>query len=103
MKDVPTPWWVTANSWQYTTIYDANGDTICRLNLDDWGVTEEIQDVLEKRQSEVAKLIVDSVNLRPSREQIAYVIREKKQGFDIPQDLALEMADAILSLNTSCK
>lgn len=34
----------------------------------------------------------------PTREQIAYVIREKKQGFDIPQDLAFEMADAILAL-----
>ena len=32
-----------------------------------------------------------------SRETIAYIIREKKMGFDIPQDLALEMADAILA------
>lgn len=34
----------------------------------------------------------------PTREQIAYVIQQKKQGFQIPQDLALEMADAILAL-----
>jgi hypothetical protein len=38
------------------------------------------------------------VNRKPTREQIAYVIQAKKQGFAIPLDLALEMADSILWL-----
>lgn len=62
MRYAPTPWTFTANSWQYTTIYDANGDAICRLDLEDWGVTEDNQDDLEKVQEKVARLIVDSVN-----------------------------------------
>lgn len=62
MKEAPTPWTLTANSWQYTTIYDANGNTVCRLDLEDWGITEENQDELEKVQAKIARLIVDKVN-----------------------------------------
>lgn len=62
MKDVPLPWSITANSWQYTTIYDANGTPICRLDLEDWGVTESNQDALETLQAKVAHLIVSAVN-----------------------------------------
>lgn len=62
MKDAPLPWTATANSWQYTTIYDANGIPICRLDLEDWGVTEENQDALEALQIKVAVLIVSAVN-----------------------------------------
>ena len=62
MKEAPLPWTITANSWQYTTIYDGNGDVICRLDLEDWGVTEENQDDLEKVQAKVAALIVSAVN-----------------------------------------
>ncbi|MCK1577833.1 hypothetical protein [Bradyrhizobium sp. 174] len=51
-----------ANSWQFTTIYDANDTVICRLDLEDWGVNEKNQDALEVEQARVAKLIVDSVN-----------------------------------------
>lgn len=62
MKEAPRPWKFIANSWQYTTIYDANGDVICRLDLEDWGVTEDNQDDLETVQAKVAAMIVDSVN-----------------------------------------
>jgi hypothetical protein len=62
MKEAPLPWKFTANSWQYTTIYDANGDAICRLDLEDWGVTEDNQDALEAVQAKVAALIVEAVN-----------------------------------------
>ena len=62
MKEAPLPWRFVANSWQYTTIYDGNGDVICRLDLEDWGVTEENQDDLEKVQAKVAALIVAAVN-----------------------------------------
>jgi hypothetical protein len=61
-KDAPLPWTVTANSWQYTTIYDGNGDVVCRLDLEDWGVTEENQDELETLQAKVAALIVAAAN-----------------------------------------
>ena len=48
------PWSVCANSWQYTSVYDENSHLICRLNLDDWGVTEENQKELEAAQAEIA-------------------------------------------------
>jgi hypothetical protein len=62
MKEAPLPWTFTANSWQYTTIYDGNGDAICRLDLEDLGVTEDNQDTLEKVQAKIAALIVAAVN-----------------------------------------
>jgi hypothetical protein len=46
-----------------------------------------------------AKQTNDQANQKPpTREQIAYVIRQKKAGFQIPEEMALEMADAILAL-----
>ena len=51
-----------ANSWQYTTIYDADGKILCRLDLEDWDVTEENQDALEKEQADLAALIVEGLN-----------------------------------------
>lgn len=60
--EAPLPWTATANSWQHTTIYDAGGHAICRLDLEDWGVNEENQDRLEKGQAEVTALILDAVN-----------------------------------------
>lgn len=58
----PLPWTMTQNSWQYTTIYDANRSPICQFDLEDWHVTEENQDDLEKVQAKVANLIIASVN-----------------------------------------
>ena len=58
----PRPWTSTANSWQYTTIYDADGRPVCRLDLEDWGVTEDNQESLEKEQAEIAELILSAVN-----------------------------------------
>jgi len=62
IKDAPLPWTFATNSWQYTTIYDAAGEAICRLDLEDWSVNEENQCDLERRQEMVAQLIVQSVN-----------------------------------------
>ena len=62
IKDAPLPWTFTANSWQYTTIYDATGEAICRLDLEDWDVNEENQYDLEQRQEMIATLIVKAVN-----------------------------------------
>lgn len=61
-KQAPLPWTVTQNSWQYTTIYDAEGNSICRLDLEDWNVTESNQDGLEKIQTQIANRIVNAVN-----------------------------------------
>lgn len=33
------PFTMVANSWQFTTIYDAGGVPVCRLDLEDWDVT----------------------------------------------------------------
>ena len=62
IKDAPLPWTFVGNSWQYTTIYDATGEAICCLDLEDWGVNEENQYDLEQRQEMVANLIVQAVN-----------------------------------------
>lgn len=51
-----------ANSWQYTTIYDADNVPLCRFDLEDWDVTEENQDELERKQAELAELIVSFLN-----------------------------------------
>jgi hypothetical protein len=56
------PWSATANSWQYTTIYDANRATVCRFDLEDRGVTEDNQDTLEKQQEQTVNLVVIAVN-----------------------------------------
>lgn len=61
-KQAPLPWTLTQNSWQYTTIYDAEGNHVCRLDLEDWSVTEENQDDLEKVQTQIASRIVKGVN-----------------------------------------
>ena len=42
----PRPWKAVANSWQYTTICDANGNEVCRLDL------ERFDDLNEDNQSE---------------------------------------------------
>ena len=43
------PFHKVENSWQYTTIYDADDKPICRFDLEDIGdVTEDNQDELDK-------------------------------------------------------
>jgi hypothetical protein len=71
------PWTVTANSWQYTSIYDFGGHVVCRLDLEDWGVTEESQDRLEKSQAKVAAFIIKAVN---SHDEMARML-EKIEPF----------------------
>jgi hypothetical protein len=58
----PLPWTLTQNSWQYTTIYDANKSPVCQLDLEDWHVTEANQDELETVQASVATLIITAAN-----------------------------------------
>lgn len=56
------PWHSFDNSWQHTTISDANDVPVVCFDLEDWAVTEETQDALEKRQAELAAFIVRAVN-----------------------------------------
>ena len=58
----PLPWTSVANSWQYTSIYDADNLPVCRFDLEDWPVTEDNQDAFEKAQAEVVALVVEAVN-----------------------------------------
>ena len=62
MSEANIPWSLVANSWQYTTIYDADEAVMCRLDLEDWDATEETQDDLEKHQASIARQIVRAVN-----------------------------------------
>lgn len=62
-KQCPGPWTITDNSWQYTTVYDADGYAVCRLDLEDWGVNEDNQDTLERLQAKVAAVIAAAPDL----------------------------------------
>lgn len=53
-------WYFVENSWQYTTVYDADRVPICRLDLEDWGVTEDNQERLEGLQTSYAQLIAQA-------------------------------------------
>jgi hypothetical protein len=83
-KRALAPWSATANSWQYTTIYDGTGDPICRLDLEDWGVNEDNQDQLEMEQARVAAILVAAPDLLEAlkwyAEQLSHVRKNHKEG-----------------------
>jgi hypothetical protein len=56
------PFTSVGNSWQYTTIYDAKQDVVCRFDLEDWHVTEDNQGALEEDQAALVAFIVHAVN-----------------------------------------
>ena len=62
VPNAPTPWHAVANSWQYTTIYDADGLPVCRFDLEDWPVTEENQQEFEKAQAALVARVIEAVN-----------------------------------------
>lgn len=83
MKAAPIPWTLTKNSWRYTTIFDAEGTPICRLDLEDWSVTEGNQATLEKVQAQIARRIIDAVNAinnESSEELILRLLGEFKES-----------------------
>jgi hypothetical protein len=53
----PGQWRFVGNSWQHTTVYSQDDVPVCRLDLEDWDVTEDNQDELEAEQERVARLI----------------------------------------------
>lgn len=62
----PRPWKAVENSWQYTTIYDANGNEVCRLNLERFaGLSEDTQEHYEAIQRADVELILQAAVLTP--------------------------------------
>ena len=62
----PRPWKAVENSWQYTTIYDANGNEVCRLNLERFaGLSEDTQEHYEAIQRADVELILQVAALTP--------------------------------------
>ena len=60
----PRPWKAVENSWQYTTIYDANGNEVCRLDLERFdGLNEDTQEEYEEIQRNDAEMIIRAVNV----------------------------------------
>lgn len=56
-KRIEGPWSFVGNSWQFTTVYGPDGERICDLDLEDWGVTEDNQSDMETEQELIARLI----------------------------------------------
>ena len=66
-KTSPMPWKAVENSWQYTTIYDANGREVCRLDLERFeDLSEDNQGKYEEIQRADAALIVKASELSGS-------------------------------------
>jgi len=62
----PRPWKAVENSWQYTTIYDANGNEVCRLNLERFaGLSEDTQEHYEAIQRADVEMILQAAALTP--------------------------------------
>ena len=69
----PRPWKAVENSWQYTTIYDANGNEVCRLDLERFdGLNEDTQEEYEKIQRADAELIVNAALTATNQPQPPY-------------------------------
>jgi hypothetical protein len=84
MRKTDGLWSSVNNSWQYTTIYDANGVPICRLDLEDWDVNEENQAAREAEQAEVAALIVAAPGLLQVLRLLVDTLDAEEMGEGVP-------------------
>lgn len=64
-------WEVVANSWQYTSIYGADGKRLFLMDLEDWDVTEGNQEALEKQQADIARLAASAPAMLETLRSIA--------------------------------
>lgn len=97
------PWRYVGNSWQYTTIYDANDRTVCRLDLEDWDVTEDNQDELEKEQERVARIIAAAPELLGALERIVDSDMAQREEDEGNVSSELEMARSVIAKATGTK
>lgn len=65
------PWHVVGHNWQNTTIYDVDKTPICKMDLEDWDVTEDNQDELEAYQAKIACLIAAAPEMLKALELVA--------------------------------
>ena len=64
VKTSPLPWRIVNNSWQFTTIVDANGNNVCEFDLERFeGLNEDNQEEYENIQRNDAEMIIVAVNV----------------------------------------
>jgi len=63
IKTSPLPWRIINNSWQFTTIVDANGNNVCEFDLERFeDLNEDNQEEYENIQRNDAEMIIAAVN-----------------------------------------
>ncbi len=64
VKTSPLPWRIINNSWQFTTIVDANGNNVCEFDLERFeDLNEDNQEEYENIQRHDAEMIIAAVNV----------------------------------------
>ena len=64
VKTSPLPWRIINNSWQFTTIVDANGNNVCEFDLERFeDLNEDNQEEYENIQRNDAEMIIAAVNV----------------------------------------
>jgi len=64
IKTSPLPWRIINNSWQFTTIVDANGNNVCEFDLERFeDLNEGNQEEYENIQRNDAEMIIAAVNV----------------------------------------
>ena len=64
IKTSPLPWSIINNSWQFTTIVDANGNNVCEFDLERFeDLNEDNQAEYENIQRNDAEMIIAAVNV----------------------------------------
>lgn len=57
------PWSSISHNWHETSVYAASGLRVCKLDTEDWGVTEETEDEFGQKQEANARLIAAAPDL----------------------------------------
>ena len=64
VKTSPLPWRIINNSWQFTTIVDANGNNVCEFDLERFeDLNEDNQEEYENIQRHDVEMIIAAVNV----------------------------------------
>lgn len=87
-KHTTLPWKYVGNSWQYTTIYDGNNKVVATMDLEDWDVTEDNQEELEKGQQKCAEFIVRACN---SHDELVHYVEGQLALYTLRVDAFTQM------------